>query len=138
MRLRGLKVFLLVGILLVVAAAVWIAIDALRPIHIPEDPRSDISRAATIAYGHITVTDGHSRIVIDEIWKQPPSDHVPSIGWSMRSPLPTDAKPDSVILCFHHGGNSPYSILSVQGDRIPAANLSLQNLKALCAATPRT
>src|SRR4051794_12548539 len=132
MRLRGLKVILLTGILVVVGAVVWITVDALRPIHLPKNARSDISRAATIAYGHIIVADGHSRIVIDEIWKQPSSDHMPSIGWSMRSPLPTDAKPSSVILCFHRGGNSPYSILSVQRDRISAANMSLHDLKALC------
>ena len=138
MRLRGLKVILLVGILLVVGAVVWITVDALRPIDLPKDARSDISRAATIAYGHIIVADGHSRIVIDEIWKQPSSGHVPSIGSSMSSPLPGDAKPSSLILCFHLGRKSPYCILSVYGDRIPAANLSLHDVKALCVATPRT
>jgi hypothetical protein len=138
MRLRGFKVILLVGILLVAVALGWVMVDAFRPVDFPKDPRSDISRAATIAYAHIIVADGHRRIVIDEIWKQPSSGHAPSIGSSMQSPLPKDAKPSALILCFHAGSKLPYSILSVDGDRVPAANLSLHDVKALCAATPRT
>ena len=134
MRARSLKASLLVGILLVVGAVMWVTVDLLRPI----DVRSDISSAAMVAYGHIIVVDGHSRIVVDEIWKQPSSGHVPSIGSSMSSPLPGDAKPSSVILCFHPGRNSPNSIIAVYGDRIPVADLSLHDVKALCAATPRT
>src|SRR4051794_20153146 len=98
MRLPGLKIILLVGVLLVVGAVVWVTVDALRPIDLPKDARSDISRAATVAYAHVMVANGLRRIVVDEIWKQPSSGHVPSIGSSMQSPLPKDAKPTAVIL----------------------------------------
>jgi hypothetical protein len=134
MRARSLKSILAVGVIIVLGAIVWVAVDALRPI----DVRSDISHSATVACGHVVAADRHSRIIIDEIWKQPSSGAIPSIGSSIPSPLPADAQPSLVILCFRTGRTSPSSIIAVYGDRIPVANMSVSDVKALCAATPGT
>jgi len=136
--MHNLKWILCFAVLLVVGVIVWIAVDAFRPINVRSDVRSAISRSATIAYGHVVAANGHSRIVIDEIWKNPSSGSVPSIGSSVASPLPAEAKPSSVILCFRAGRTSPSSIIAVDGDRVPAADMSLSEVKALCGATPGT
>jgi hypothetical protein len=136
--MRSLKWILRFAVLLLVGVILWIAVDAFRPINLRSDVRSAISRSATIACGHVVAAGGRSRIIIDEIWKSPSSGAVPSIGSSVASPLPAEAKPSSVILCFRAGRTSPSSIIAVYGDRIPAANMSVSDVKALCGTTPGT
>jgi hypothetical protein len=118
-----------------VGAIIWgVIADATRPL----DIRADVSRAAIVAYGHVASEGGRSRVVVQEIWKHSSSAAPLSIGASFPSRLPAGAKPDSLILFFSAHESSPDAIIAVYGDRVPAAEMSLPELKALCAASPGT
>jgi hypothetical protein len=133
-RKCGRKWLLVSVIVAFVGGLVWIIVDAFRPL----DMRAEISRSAVVAYGHVIAEHGQSRVVIEQIWKHSPSGHAPPIGSLVPSRLPVDAKPDSLILCFYPRHASPDAIIAVYGERVPAADMSLAEVKALCAARPGT
>lgn len=128
--LKWLVCLAIVLVALFVGAIIW------EGHHLP-DIRSEASRADVIAYGRLTWVDGRSRIVIEEIWRHSPSGDPVSIGLSYPSKMPAAAHPDAAVVFLSHDG-SPFHIIAVYGDQVPAAKMSLPDFKALCAGSPST
>jgi len=139
MRARTLKRLLLCLAVAFVGALVWITVEDFRPL----DIRSQVSTSSVIAYGRFVSEGARSHIVIDEIWKHSPSADPISVGASLPHRIASAAKPPDAVVVFFSPRLlsrqlSPAAIVAVYGDRVPAADMSLSELKALCAASPST
>lgn len=137
---RRVKLLLLCIGPAIVVGLVWISVHDFSPINI----RSQASRSAAIGYGTLHTSDGRSRIVIEEIWKQPASGSQLAIGTAVYAPplKSTHSPPDGFIVFFSRAPLSRGSplrsaaIVAVYQDRVALEDISLSEAKTLCAADP--
>jgi hypothetical protein len=52
--------------------------------------------------------------------------------------MPADSNAGEVVLLFSGSDPSPDQIIAVYGDRVPAADMSLEQFKAHCTIAPST
>lgn len=121
---------------IIIAAVAWITLQDFRSL----DPRSAVSKATVVAYGHVVVSAQRPHVVIDEIWKGSASSKAVAVGTVVPFPAPAGSA-DHVLVCFtpHLLSRrlSPSAILAVRGDRVGVPPMSLSEVKALCNAPPR-
>ena len=123
-----------------VVGLVWIAVHDFSPINL----RSQARRSAAIGYGTLDTSVGRSRIVIEEIWKQPASGSQLAIGTAVYAPplQSTNPHPDGFIVFFSRAPLSRRSplrssaIVAVYQDRVALEEISVSEAKTLCAADP--
>jgi hypothetical protein len=140
MRRRTLKRLLLCLGIAFIGALIWITIEDFSGLH---DIRSEIPRASAIAYGSFVSDGARSHIVIEQIWRPAPSGDPMAIGALLPHRIASGAAPpDGVVVLFSPRLLSrrlaPGTIIAVYGDRIPAAEMSVSEFKALCVASPGT
>jgi hypothetical protein len=118
-----------------IGALIWITIEDFREL----DVRSAVPHAAAIAYGRFISEGARSRIVIEEIWRHAPSGDPVAVGTSLPHRIASDSTaPDGVVILWSPRVLSrrlvPGTIIGVYGDRVLAAEMSVSEFKALCAA----
>ena len=122
---------------IIIAAVAWITLQDFRSL----DPRSAVSKATVVAYGHVVVSAQRPHVVIDEIWKGSASSKAVAVGTVVPFPAPAGSA-DHVLVCFTPHLLSrrlfPSAILAVRGDRVGVPSMSLSEVKALCNAPPHT
>jgi hypothetical protein len=131
------KWFLTCLVVIIIAAVGWIKLQDFRLL----DPRSAVSKATVVAYGHVVLSAQRPHVVIDEIWKRSASQEAVPIGTVVPFPAPAGSA-DHVLVCFtpHLLSRrlSPSAIFAIRDDRVGVPSMSLSEVKALCNASPRT
>ena len=124
-------------VVVIIAAVGWITFQDFRPL----DPRSAVSKATVVAFGHVVVSAQRPHVVIDEIWKDSASSKAVAIGTVVPFPAPAGSA-DHVLVCFtprvFSHRLSPSAIFAVRSDGVGLPPVPLLELKALCAGTPST
>lgn len=137
MRLgKSLVICLIVAFL---AGLAWITIEDISP----PDFRTEAARSAAVVYGTAREGAGRSEIVIEEIWKQPPSGGELTVGAAITVlRVPRDARPDGFVVFlqrpwpWRRGPLQVQSVVSVYRGRLGWPDISIEEAKAICANTP--
>ncbi len=138
-RRRSKLLLICLGPVLLVGLG-WISVHDFSPINF----RSQAFRSAAIGYGTLHGSDGSSRIVIEEVWKQPPSGSQLAIGTAVYAPplRSSNPPPDGFIVFFSRAPLSRGSplrssaIVAVYQGRVTPEDISVSEAKTLCAANP--
>jgi len=120
------------------AGLVWITLEDISP----PDFRSEAARSAAVVYGTALEGEGRSQIVIEEIWKQPPSGEKLTVGAAITAlHVPRDARPDGFVVFlqrpwpWRRGPLQAQAVVYVYRGRLGRPDISLEEAKAICANT---
>lgn len=133
---KSLVICLIVAFL---AGLVWITLEDI----LPPDFRTEAARSAAVVYGTAPEGAGRSQIVIEEIWKQPPSGGELTVGAAITvRPVPLDARPDGFVVFlqrpwpWRRGPLQAQGVVYVYQGRLGRPDISIEEAKAICANTP--
>ncbi len=133
-----LKWLLICAVGAVVGWVVWLPLEDFSRIDLPVQA----SRAVAIGYGTLQTVNGSSRIVIDEVWKQPASGSSLSVGTVVQT-LSSDRgsrRPDGFIVFFERAGwfrsvrLQSNAVIAVYKGRVATDGMPVAEAKALCSA----